>query len=346
MEISALLIKNNESQIIELTEQVSSLAYKNELIKSVINKKNLSDYSLIINNDENNKLSLGDLFCFQININQIGSYIFFYLKEEFKKEDYIDSIVKLKDIKVEDTQKGIEKISSLLEILKESNPIFSIFIAEGNYSLSKEDFSNLPLINKNIYVDNLAPKKEPFLIFKKKEKIEKPKEVKEVEEKKEEVKVKKENKERVSFNWSALAYPFKLLAKEKFPCIFTLVSSFLISFTLFLGAYNAYGSKLIYIFFFVCTLIGTGLYGYIMYDLNKDKKLNITMIIIIILITLVGIGIALGSFVLYFNSAKDVPSGIPSLNKLILVGLLPSIGDVCLCWLVSTLLAKFIKKKD
>ena len=58
MEISSLLIKNSESQIIELTEQVSSLAYKNELIKSVINKRNLSDYSLIIDNDENNKLSL------------------------------------------------------------------------------------------------------------------------------------------------------------------------------------------------------------------------------------------------------------------------------------------------
>ena len=140
----------------EITTFEGSAAEINEdhpLIKEILKKSDYSKYFFIPNDSDDNKIALSEVFQFQVNVKGVGSFQFIFKKEGFQKDEVIEQVSSLKDLKVDNAESARYKVTALINILKHYEPIFCIF---------KEDDD---LINKKV-LSALEHGLKPILLVK------------------------------------------------------------------------------------------------------------------------------------------------------------------------------------
>jgi len=374
----ALIFKLEDEKDLECLEQLNSVPRKNIFVKTFLKNRDLEGITLSTKKDDENPLKMEELFQLKVNIKSVGVTVFFFLKDDFNKEEAVPEISKLKEINVVDKDTSINKIDALMEIVKKYKPLFVLYDGDeyDNYltenELKKYEIPSLYVIrkvykydsikNEKFIVENTKEKehkKSIFANFLKREKELQPQDqnsatkttVLEANEP-----IKEENTTETilepkkpeiskSFNWKVFLIPFQFLAKEKFHYLFLLLASFIICFASAIGVYNCYINNALYIFFFVCSLAGAVLNAFIYYDALEKYRFKLLMLVLNGFVALLGIGIGLGGFYLYFKNLKDIPVWVPQAGTIILIGFGITLCAIAISILVSYLILKFKKPK-
>ena len=117
------------------------------------------------------------------------------------------------------------------------------------------------------------------------------------------------------------------------------VSTTLFAVSIPLAIINIYSKNAIYIFLFVCALIGIGMDGYSYIDLFKHYGLSRQESVASYISNVIGIGAGTGLFVLFYN-LSNVNENTPSMGNILLAGILISLGICLVTILVSYLVAR------
>ena len=306
----------------------------------IIQQRDLSKYRY-------EDLLFSGLFQLKVNVKTVGSVVFFFKSESFNKEDFVSLVTPLGDLPSITIGDAINKIHSLYDVAARFNPVFSVYYPAGKCILFPECFETLvgsiTTYYVNGYNESVVEDKKP-LFFKKKEPKEKvvkekpapqPREEKIKEQK---VKEPKQPKERTKINF---ANPFKVIAEDKYHYLFALVAAFLIGFTLDIAIFDIKLGKMIYIFFFICCVIGMVLNCFIYKDTLAEKGFKSYEYIINIAVSLVGVGLSIGGYFIFLSLAKDKPANNPNVALILfapILALLVSVG-------ISFVLNKFSKKR-
>ena len=297
-----MLITKGKKTLIDLNNIDNTIVHKSEFIIDVLDHDELSSYTLE-NNDK--KFNFADLYQLDIKINAIGKSTFFFVKENFNKDEVINKISILRNMETTNNELKIKKINSLFEIVKPYNPLLIVYSNGENSDIKREDIIisdiNVIFIDKNH--KKLNKKETPISKY------------------------------------------FFELGKNKITLIFSGLALLLSSFSVLIGVYDTYINNAAYIFFFIILVVGLGLNGFIFYDLYKKvpfkKATFITTIIFDLIVTAGGTGL----FILYRNSLKDVPLTVPGLDINIITGLGVLIGLFIISIIAPLLIKKLINKK-
>ena len=107
-----------------------------------------------------------------------------------------------------------------------------------------------------------------------------------------------------------------------------------------LAIMNIYSKNALYVFLFICALIGVAMNSYSYYDFFKNKKIKDTLFLISVGSNVLGLGVGIGLLAIFYNISNK-PENLPSLGSFIWIGALITI-IVC----ASTIgLIYFIPKK-
>ena len=294
---------NKDGKELEFSELFNFVESSLSPFKEIIKKSDLSGNVIKIEEEE---IKFEDVFTLQINVKKVGSVSCLFKKDNFNKEEVVNNVTNLKEIKVKDIESAKTKVKCLLEIVNSLSPIAIIFKPNGDYQLDTDQFKELS--------SSLT-----FFIQKVDEEVEET-----GEEKK---KIKLDN-------------PFKVLAKDKYHFIFALVASFLIGFASSVAIFDIYLGKLIYIFFFVCAAAGMTLNAFIYNDSIKKNKIISTHFILTGVSTLIGLGLSVGGYLIFESLAKDKPIKNPNLMLIIVVALGLALLSIGIAFLI-----RFIKSK-
>ena len=285
----------------EYLEKYNLVKKSESPFKELLSKKEVPNFKLQFEEE----LSYNDVFQLRVNIKQVGSVLFFFKKEGFNKEEAINEIIPLKEMKVKDEETAKEKVIALIKVMEKYSPLFLVYLSNGKYGLTDEEFK--PLTN-----DLLS-----FYLIR--------------------------SEETVADNDGKFIFenPFKLLKEDKFHFIFAFIATLLIGFTLSLAIFDMYLGKLIYIFFLVCTLAGMVLNAFIYYDTIKQYGgIKNMYAILTVLFSFIGLGGSFGGYYLFKSLTKDVPKTSPSI--LIIVGAMFGAAVVSA---FGSLIIKLIKDK-
>ena len=315
MELELKILNQNN---VEATYKkgVHTLEEKDTLLNQILAKKELPPETYL--EFSNNRLALADAFQLKVNVKSIGSFVFFFNGEGIDKQEIINKVLALKEIEVTSLEEAKNKKEALYAALSTYNHLFVVYFANGEFALSKEDFSN-----------------DGFVFFGEKK----------IEEKKENVEeVIKEKEEKTPSN--KVVDFFSPLAKEKVHFIFALVASFLISFTISIGIYNAYAQKMIMLFFFACSLVGFVLSIFIFLDFFKSYKFLSKEYVLSFITELVGIGIGIIGFFIFYSGQQEKPEALASPKPLLIYTILASIALILISAIVGYLSKKLSNKDE
>ena len=125
---------NTKDEITVYDKEFNEISRDISPIKEILKKGDISEYSLIDPVDDTTRIPLGDAFHLQVNAKDVGEFHFLFKSEGFKKEEVIKQIATLKEITVRDAQTARHKIVTLINIVKDYNPLFAVYAEyEGSY---------------------------------------------------------------------------------------------------------------------------------------------------------------------------------------------------------------------
>lgn len=298
---------------------------------NILQQKDLSSIKCV----DQNELSLGDAFQLKVNVKKAGAVIFFFKKDGFDKDSFVNEVTPLGEINSDSIADIIYKVRSLYDIASRFNPLFSIYCPEGDLILYQECFESL---SKNVFTFYISDYSSDLVQNKKahKQKPVKTEEVKKVEThvEKEEVKA---PKEKTKFKFSN---PFNIIKQDKYHYLFALIAAFLIGFTLAIAIFDIYLDKKIYIFFLICSVVGMTLNCLIYKDAFTEHPIKSMEFLVNVITSILGIGLSIGGYFIFLSLAKEKPATNP--NLLLIIGM-PLLGLVVSSSIA--LLLKFILKK-
>ena len=310
--------KNNYE--VSFEEELSTVSKDVSPIKEIIERKDFSDYSFC----DLETIPLNEVIPIQVNIIDVGQSIYFFKKNDFDKDKFVEEVSKLKEMPLNSFYDVLTKVRALDGVVFTFRPLFVVYNPVGKFRIFEDCYRTLHLKVKTIYISE----SENNSIVIKGQAID----IKDSPSKKEEKpKEKVESNENASFFnkvKSKLFNPIKVIKKDKFHFLFALVSTFLIGFTLSIGIYNAYAGKLICIFFFICSVAGSFLNFMIYKDAFKTNELKSPYLITTIMSSIIGLGLSIGAYFIFKVTSKEVlaktPHFIMILGIIILVYLLSS----------------------
>ena len=287
-----------EERIVEIDRSISP-------IKEILNKNDFSSFSVLLNEQN---ISLQDSFQLQVNVKDVGSFRFIFNKEGFDKDETINKISALKDIDVIDVRTAQNKVNMLLNIVDQPSLLFMVYESLDDLYIDENYFRYL--MNHQI---------QTFLI-KKEQKEEIMYELNVGEQPIDNQKKKSSKK----INKEGIKKFFKQVADKKFHFLLLLVSSILFEVSIPLAIVNVYAKNAIYVFLFICSLIGIGMDGYSFYDLFKKYSPKHSLSIASYVTNVIGLGAGIGLFALFYN-LSNLEEGVPSMGSMIWIGLLISL---------------------
>lgn len=145
MKINELVFKFEEDKNEFSFSENLCLIDNKKLIKN-LSRENIKNgnSSLIIKSM--NDLPIYDVIQLKIRLDDTGSFLVNYSKENFteeKRESLINKIKELKDNEEPTLEKQKVKISKLIGILNTSNPMFAVFRQNGDINIGFDDFKEL-----------------------------------------------------------------------------------------------------------------------------------------------------------------------------------------------------------
>ena len=280
------------------------------------------------------EIPFDNIFQLKVNIKRVGSVLFFFKKENFNKDGFVEEVTPLGEIESNTIADVIYKTRRLYEVAAGFNPLFSVYCPEGDYILYQDCFESLiqdvPTFYLYDYNASALESKKSRKPVEKQEK--KPAKVEQNGNKLE----KTGKSEKLQFR-----NPFRVLKEDKYHYIFGVVSAFLIGFTIAIAIFDMYLGKKIYYFFLVCALVGAVLNTLIYKDTFVSHKFKSMEMICNIAISLIGYGLSIGGYFIFKLLAKDKPVENP---KLVFILLIP-IGVMALSALIGFLISLIIQKK-
>lgn len=313
-----------KEQEINIDSIISKVDKSFSPINEIVGKKDFSNYSVLIGEQ---KISLADCFQLQVNAKSIGTFHFIFSKEGFNKDEIIPQISILKDINVFDEATAKEKVSKLFEITNSYNPLFIIYLETEDSVITS--ISLKPLFNDSIQTF-IIKKEQPAEMFSLEigQNEEEPE-----QEPKKKAKKSKSPKQKTSFKKFMKNLGMEI-GEKKFHFLLILVSTLLFEVAVPLAILNIYSANALYIFLFICALVGIGMNGYSYYDLFKKTKWNNSISVVSYITNLIGIGIGVGLFILFYN-ISTIEENTPAIGNLIVIGLLVSF-IICIASIVIT----------
>lgn len=340
---------NSSGFEVEYYSQFNEVNKESSPFKEIIEKKPLTDFSLL----SDDAISFDNIFILQVNVKNAGAIFLLFNKDKWDKEEALSKISPLGELPSNTISDIINKIRSLFQIVAPFNPVASIYSPSGELRIYPDCFATLCNDILTFYLSNegeiikASPAKEKtslssfFAKYKKSEKKENKNEepAKEVEEKPtvEKQSEEKPHKEKSKFKFEN---PIKVIAQDKFHFLFALVATFLIGFTISVAIYDCYLCKAIYIFFFVCALVGSVLNAFIYYDTLKAHKIKSMYSLITAIANLVGVGLSFGGYAIFVNLSKEKPDKEPMFIIIVLI-ILAVVG----LSIAGSFLIKFINNK-
>ena len=89
------------------------------------------------------EISFNDIFQLKVNIKRVGSVHFFFRKESFNKDTFVEEVTPLGEIESGTIADVIYKVRELYTIAARFSPLFSIYCPEGDYILYEDCFESL-----------------------------------------------------------------------------------------------------------------------------------------------------------------------------------------------------------
>lgn len=311
---------------------------KETTYENVFNKVEYADFpisNLILRKDLDTisvageeKISLNTTIQIKVNVNKVGSVLFFFKIEGFDKDKFIESVSTLKEMETNNVEEATNKVKALYEIAVQHGPLFSIYCPRYELAIPAESFEQIINGIATFYVDNIpydevdAYQEKPKLFSRAKT----------------QKKVEKEPAEVQKFSFSN---PIPIITENKFHFLFGFVAAFLIGFTLAISIYDIYLGNLIYIFFLICASAGMVLNFFIYRDTLKDTGAFMSMELLInFFFSLLGIGLSIGGYFLFVHLSIDKPTTNPSVLLIVAVMFIAVAISASIAFLV-----KFIQNK-
>ena len=283
------------------------------------------------------EIPFDNIFQLKVNIKRVGSVLFFFKKENFNKDGFVEEVTPLGEIESNTIADVIYKTRRLYEVASRFNPLFSVYCPQGDYILYQECFETLANNVPTFYLYDYNPDVLQTRANRRKEpKVEK-------KEEKRPAKVEqKPNKPEKTSKPSNFQFrnPFHVLKEDKYHYIFAVVSAFLIGFTIAIAVFDMYLGKKIYYFFLVCALVGSVLNCLIYKDTFVSHKFKSMEMICNAGISLIGFGLSVGGYFIFKLLAKDKPAENPSLAFILLIPLAVIILSAAIGYLVSIIIQK------
>lgn len=318
--------------------------------KEILQKGDFSSLSFQLDNSEKmNQFS--DLFTFRVNITNSASFFFLFDKTDFKKEELSNKITTLKEKEVIDVRSAKEKTFALLDIVRDYNPIFVIYVPRKGIHLYENEV-------RYVLFDTHLEFTPAFYIRKSEEELEDASVQKQMElppkEKgiKSKFNIKKPNipLPKITGNkfkdiLAKLAYFFKgipgAIKENKYHYLFLIVSAFLLGFSSSIGLFNAILGKSIAALFFVCALVGAALNTFIYMDFLKRENIKSLNFCYSVVSNLLGAIFSIVGFVIFY--AVDTSENKTSANQGMIIGLGLLILLVFVA--ITILIAYFVTKR-
>lgn len=306
---------------VSFLEELSTTSKDISPIKEILERKDFSQYTFICDKE----VPLTDVIPIQVNILDVGQCIYFFIKEEFDKDSFVENVSKLKEMPVSTFYDVLSKVRALDEVTFGFSPLFVVYNPVGKFRIYEDCYRTLRLKNRTIYVslteNNAVVVKGEVIENKQEKKKEKAEKIVAIESSNEEPKKAKDQTGNGFFNKvkSKLFNPITVIKKDKFHFLFALVATFLIGFTLAIGIYNAYAGKLICIFFFICSLAGSFLNFMIYKDAFKVNKLKSPFVITTIISSMIGFGLSIGGYYIFKVTSKEVLAVTPHILMIIAI---------------------------
>lgn len=279
------------------------------------------------------EIPFDNIFQLKVNIKRVGSVLFFFKKESFNKDGFVEEVTPLGEIESNTIADVIYKTRRLYEVASRFNPLFSIYCPQGDYILYQDCFESLIQGVPTFYLYDYDPSVLQTKNNRRKEEKneKKPAKVQQNGDKLE----KNKNSEKFKFS-----NPFKVLKEDKYHYIFAFVSAFLIGFTIAIAVFDMYLGKKIYYFFLVCALVGAVLNTLIYKDTFVSHKFKSMEMICNICISLIGFGLSIGGYFIFKLLAKDKPVENPNLLFILLIPVVVIALSAAIGYLVSVIIQK------
>lgn len=305
-----------ETDVNEVEENLSP-------IKEIFKKGDFSQFTFV-NNEES--ISLENAFQLQVNVKNIGTFHFLFRNEGFQKEDIIKQISGLKDLNVDNAESAKYKVEALISIVKNYNPLFAIFKEDEDsyyYSYDLEMAVNhlFPLFIIKIKYDEgtdefsiggaTLEEGEPIT-----------------------------NKKPKFIKWDKNKLVKELL-RNKFSLLLIFVSTVLLQVSIPLAILNIYSKNALYIFLFICGVIGIAMNAYCYFDYFKNRGLGNPIFAASVISNVIGLGVGTGIFAIFYNISTKA-EGTPGIGSFILIGVLITIIVVA----ATAALIYFIPRKN
>ena len=307
-----------KEEVIAFENPISEVDEKASPIKEILRKGDFSSF-YFVNGEEEDKIQLSETFQLQVNTKNIGAFHFIFKLEGFKKEEIIKQVATLKEINVIDYDSASYKVNSLINIVKEYNPLFMVF----------REFEDSRFYSDLLY-QIIGSSFPAFLILNKEEEIFREYDIGAAGEVSTTPKTEKKEKEKgkthkphklSNINWKAL---WKEVNNNKFHLLLILISTLLLEVAIPLAILHIYAKNALYIFLFICSVIGVGMNAYSYYDYFKRKTIDHPIFFFSVLSNLIGVGAGIGVFAIFYNISTKA-EGTPGVGSLILIGLLVSL---------------------
>lgn len=291
-----------DQQVNEYENLIEEVESKASPFKEILGKEDFSYFSVAIND---HLVSLESSFRLQVNVKNIGIFHFIFDKDGFNKDEIVNQVFELRKIEVNNQTSAEEKVNALFNIVERQSLLFLVY-EESSFSFLDINFLRHSVIRGiQIFVVKNTNEKKVYELNIGEQKQQK------------EVAAKKQKKERVHSEKHLL----KQISDKKFHFLLLIVSTTLFEVSIPLAIVNIYTSNAIYIFLFICAMVGIGMDGYSYYDLFKKYSPASFLGLFSYLSNLIGIGAGVGLFALFYN-LSNLEEGVPPLTNMILIGLL------------------------
>ena len=277
--------------------------------REIIKKYDFSNFYFVPNDNDNEKISLGNTFHLQVNVKNVGTFHFIFKNDGFNREDILKQVSGLRELNVDNAESAKYKVEALIGAVKGYDPLFAVFKESPDtyyysYQLELEVNHQFPLfvikIQEDLRIDEFSIGADEF-----QETGNKP------ERKKKFTKISKDKL-------------LKEIARNKFSLLLVFVSTVLLQVSMPLGILNVYAKNALYIFLFICGTIGLAMNVYCYVDYFKNRNMMNPIFWFSVISNVIGMGVGIGIFAIFYNISTKA-EGTPGIGSFILIGTLITI---------------------